>query len=137
LTAVLCSLWRNLIGRCLDQKGKAQCASCHDPHPADAAANPKSLKFGAEDDRMCTQCHAVGPAHTRHAASSEAARCVSCHMPKIMNSLMFPARTHQIDDRPSAAMTERFGPRESPNACLACHAEKDVKWLGAELRAWR
>lgn len=119
------------------REGEAQCGSCHDPHPANAAANPKSLKFAENDDRMCLQCHAPAFAevkHVRHEASSEGARCVACHMPKIMNSLMFPARTHQIDDRPNVAMTERFGPRESPNACLGCHAERDVQWLRAQNR---
>ena len=127
------------------RRGQAQCGSCHDPHPANAPANPKSLKFAEDDDRMCHQCHApasASSAHMKHAthverASSPAVQCVSCHMPKIMNSLMFTARTHQIDDRPNAAMTERFGPRESPNACLSCHAEKDTRWLREQLRSWR
>lgn len=121
------------------RKGQAQCGNCHDPHPANAAANPKSLKFSENDDRMCLQCHQpryAATEHVKHAIETEAARCVACHMPKIMNSLMFSARTHQIDDRPNAAMTERFGPRESPNACLNCHAERDAKWIGEQLRFW-
>jgi hypothetical protein len=54
----------------------------------------------------------------------------------IMNSVMFKARTHQIDDIPNAEMTERFGPDESPNACLLCHAEKDTQWVKLRLQAW-
>jgi hypothetical protein len=34
------------------------------------------------------------------------------------------ARTHQIDDIPSAETIERFGAEESPNACLLWHLEK-------------
>ena len=119
--------------------GQASCGSCHDPHPLDAAANPASLKFRGRPDQMCLQCHprfaANVEAHTRHAAASEASRCVSCHMPRIMNSVMFLARTHQIDDRPRPDLTLRFGPRESPNSCQLCHLEKDAQWVAAQLRS--
>ena len=54
---------------------------------------------------------------------------MSCHMPAIMNSMLFRARTHQIDDVPNIARLERFGQEESPNACLLCHQEKNVAWL--------
>lgn len=120
------------------RKGGATCVSCHDPHPADAATNLKSVKFGG-GDRMCTQCHQgldLGK-HTRHAAASEGARCTSCHMSKIMGALLFQAGSHQIDERPSAEMTERFGQAESPNACLMCHKDKDGTWLQEQLRSWR
>ena len=123
------------------QQGRSHCGNCHDPHPADAAANPRSLKFLDDPDQMCTQCHesyADNPAaHTRHAADSEAARCASCHMPRIMNSLLFEAGTHRIDSIPSAEAVERFGPEESPNACLLCHADKDVAWLKKQLADWK
>ena len=122
------------------RQGKAHCGHCHDPHPADSADNPKSLKFRENSDQMCLQCHgtyASAPsAHTGHAADSEASRCVSCHMPRIMNSMMFMAGTHRIDDIPDAAMTERFGPEDSPNACLACHQDKSANWLARSLADW-
>jgi predicted CXXCH cytochrome family protein len=122
------------------RRGTAQCASCHNPHPPDAADNPTSVKFRADPDRMCLQCHsAIGPkieAHTHHATGSEGARCVSCHMPRIMNSLLFQARSHQTDDIPRAASTARFGPNESPNACLICHRDRDAVWLAAQLQNW-
>jgi hypothetical protein len=50
-------------------------------------------------------------------------------MPRIMDALLFPARTHEIDDVPDVEMTERFGQADSPNACLVCHKDRDVKWL--------
>jgi hypothetical protein len=121
------------------RKGGATCVSCHDPHPKDAAENSKSLKFGG-DDRMCTQCHAgatyAAEGHTRHAAGSEGARCVSCHMPKIMGALLFQAGSHQIDDRPSAETAARFGQAGSPNACFLCHKDRDVSWLRKQLSSW-
>jgi hypothetical protein len=89
---------------------------------------------------MCLQCHdkfaANVSAHSHHPASSDASRCVNCHMPKIMNSLLFQARTHQIDDIPDAGMNARFGQQESPNACLICHSNKDAQWADPKLRAW-
>ncbi len=123
------------------QTGGATCASCHDPHPPDPAANPTSLKYGADDDRMCVQCHTAFAAaperHTRHAAGSEASRCVSCHMPRIAEALIFQARSHQIDDIPDAGMTARFGAADSPNACLTCHRERSTAWLAEALAARR
>jgi predicted CXXCH cytochrome family protein len=113
--------------------------SCHDPHPPDPAANPTSLRFGPDADEMCVQCHTSlreSPSHhTRHAAGTEASRCVSCHMPKIAEALLFKARSHEIDDVPDAAMTERFGPADSPNACLSCHGDRDVGWLRSAMAA--
>jgi hypothetical protein len=121
--------------------GTAQCASCHDPHPRDAEHNPVSLKFRDDSDRMCTQCHAGMASrieeHTHHRATSEASRCVSCHMPKIMDSLMFKAGSHQIDEVPDAAMTARFGQEESPNACLECHQDRDTSWAAGNLERWK
>jgi hypothetical protein len=57
-------------------------------------------------------------------------------MPRIMNGLLFRARTHQIDDIPKADMTARFGPEDSPNACLLCHPGKDIQWVEPRLQAW-
>ena len=121
------------------KKGEAHCGNCHDPHPANPGGNPTSLKHEADSNQMCLQCHPAKYAangHTRH-AGGEASRCVNCHMPKIMNSLLFAARSHQIDDRPQAGPTLRFGRLESPNACLSCHEDQDGKWLEKSLREWR
>ncbi len=128
-----------LRSRCY-REGQAHCGHCHDPHPADSATNPTSLRFRNNKDQMCLQCHgglAAGlEEHTRHEPQSPASRCAACHMPKIMNSMMFQAGTHRIDDIPDAAMTERFGPEESPNACLACHEEQTPAWAGQLLADW-
>ncbi len=119
--------------------GGATCVSCHDPHPRNAAENPKSLKFNGSD-RMCTQCHSVttfaAETHTRHSAASAGARCVSCHMPNIMGALLFQAGSHEIDSRPSAELTARFGQEGSPNACLLCHKDKGISWLQNQLSSW-
>lgn len=118
------------------RKGGATCASCHAPHSGEAG--DQGLRFAQEPDRMCLQCHAAGTfaaaKHTKH--EGNAARCASCHMPKIMNSLLFKAGSHQIDEKPSAEMTARFGQKDSPNACLLCHTDKGVAWVSEQLRSW-
>jgi hypothetical protein len=58
-------------------------------------------------------------------------------MPRIMDALLFRARTHQIDDIPDAEMTRRFGQEESPNACLLCHEEKSTEWVQRSLLSWK
>ena len=56
-------------------------------------------------------------------------------MPRIMDALLFAARSHEIDDVPDAQMTARFGQEESPNACLMCHADRDDLWLRENMAA--
>jgi predicted CXXCH cytochrome family protein len=124
-------------------KGQATCGTCHDPHGHDAASNPTSIKYRDQPDLMCTGCHsqflssAALASHTHHRIESEASRCVSCHMPRIMDAVLFRARTHQIDDIPNADMTLRFGQEDSPNACLLCHSEKNAPWVKQQLTAWK
>jgi predicted CXXCH cytochrome family protein len=124
------------------RKGQASCGTCHNPHVHNESSNPTSLKFQDRPDLMCTGCHSQfqdksrQAAHTHHPIDSEASRCVSCHMPRIMDALLFRARSHQIDDIPNAAMTLRFGEKESPNACLLCHKEKGAQWVQGQLAAW-
>jgi len=125
------------------KKGAVSCGTCHNPHAHDSASNPTSLKFRDNPDQMCTGCHtqfqdsARAAEHSHHSASSEGSRCVSCHMPRIMDALLFRARYHQMDDIPNADMTRRFGQDESPNACLLCHQSKDADWVQQQLSAWR
>jgi predicted CXXCH cytochrome family protein len=124
------------------KRSSVSCVSCHDPHGHDSDSNPTSVKFRDRPDLMCTGCHkqfqdaAAVVQHSHHAADSEASRCVSCHMPRIMDALLFRARYHQIDDIPNAEMTKRFGQEESPNACLLCHTKKDADWVQAQLTTW-
>ncbi len=125
------------------RKGQVSCGTCHNPHGHDAGSNPTAIKFRGQPDLMCTNCHlqfqssASVAAHTHHRADSEGSRCVSCHMPRIMDAVLFRARTHQIDDIPNADMTQRFGQEESPNAWLLCHSERSAGWVKEKLAAWK
>jgi predicted CXXCH cytochrome family protein len=122
------------------RKGTAQCATCHAPHLPNFRSNLTSLKFKEKPDEICLQCHEPlrghVAEHTHHPAGSEGSQCVSCHMPKIVNALLFQARSHQIEI-PRADLTERFGQTESPNACLMCHTGKDARWASQKLERWR
>ena len=125
------------------QQGHASCGSCHDPHLPHFSSNKTSLKFLNNPNRMCTQCHIQfkSPAqtvqHTHHILNSKGSLCVNCHMPPIMDSLLFWARTHRIDNIPDPKMTLRFGKKDSPNACLLCHTDKDANWVAASLQNWK
>jgi len=56
-------------------------------------------------------------------------------MPRIVDALLFKARSHQIDDVPDQAMTARFGNDDSPNACSSCHRDRDAVWLQTQMTA--
>lgn len=121
-------------------RGTAQCATCHSPHLDNFESNPTSLKFQKDPNEMCLGCHVEFRAHiaqhTHHKLDTEASQCVSCHMPRIMNALLFRARSHQIEI-PSADLTERFGQQDSPNVCLDCHKKESVEWVKRQLASWR
>jgi predicted CXXCH cytochrome family protein len=125
------------------QKAEVSCGTCHNPHTHDESSNPTALKFPDDPNQMCTGCHTKlrdttkAAAHSHHPANSEASQCVSCHMPRIMDALLFRARTHQIDDIPNPDMTQRFGQSESPNACLQCHTEKSAQWVKQQITSWK
>jgi len=121
-------------------RGTAQCASCHSPHLDNFATNETSLKYLKNPNEMCLQCHEKYrnrvAEHSRHEAGGEASRCVTCHMPRIAEALLFKARSHQIE-APTADLTERFGQQESPNVCVSCHSEKAVGWAKEQLARWQ
>ncbi len=131
----------SLVRSACFKKGQVHCGHCHDPHRDDASSNFTSLKFPDQPDQLCLQCHSDYSRkielHSGHSADSQASRCVSCHMPRIMKSLLFEAGTHRIDDIPDAEMTLRFGQQESPNACLLCHSDQDAQWVKQQLLARR
>lgn len=120
-------------------RGTAQCASCHSPHLGNFESNKTALKFSADPNEMCLGCHQSlrnrTLEHSRHSSGTEASKCVTCHMPRIVNALLFKARSHQIEV-PTIDLTQRFGQEESPNVCLTCHAEKTSNWVREQLASW-
>ena len=124
------------------RKGTVTCGTCHDPHSHTGPSNTTSLKYQDDPDRMCVGCHTqladkvAAAVHTHHPIESVASRCVSCHMPRIMDGLLFRARSHQIDDVPNAENTIRFGQDDSPNACMLYHTDKPAEWVRSQLKTW-
>jgi predicted CXXCH cytochrome family protein len=115
-----------------------RCSDCHDPH---------SLRLRAEGDALCVRCHSETPEprfpglrakrydareHHHHAEASPGARCVACHMPERSYMVVDPRRDHSLRI-PRPDLSVRFG---TPNACNACHADRDAAWAAAAALRW-
>lgn len=114
------------------------CGDCHDPHSADLKASGNAV---------CTQCHNPDgradfptlrpadydtPAHHHHASGTPGAQCVSCHMPEKAYMIVDPRRDHSFRV-PRPDLTLSIG---TPNACTACHADRDPEWAAQAVRTW-
>ncbi len=108
-------------------KAGVACADCHEPH---------SLALRKEGNALCGQCHLPAkfdvPSHHRHAEGSEAARCVSCHMPARTYMVVDPRRDHSFRV-PSPDLSVEMG---TPNACNDCHRDASPKWAAEKIVAW-
>jgi len=105
-------------------EGGATCASCHDSHSLEPV--------GADvADGSCLPCHGelATVDHTHHVNWRGAgARCIECHMPRILGGLMDHQREHRIAN-PMPWLPE-------PDACTVCHDDKDKAWSIAATEAW-
>jgi hypothetical protein len=100
------------------------CADCHEPH---------GLGLRASGNAVCAQCHLPTrfdtPEHHHHTADSDAARCVTCHMPARTYMVVDPRRDHSFQvPRPELSVT--LG---TPNACTACHQDQPPTWATDQL----
>jgi predicted CXXCH cytochrome family protein len=113
------------------------CTTCHDPHRADA------LRATIDDNKLCNDCHtayrdpAALAAHTGHGSdpiANAGARCVECHMPRIVEhagSVRLRSHTYW---GPNPKRSRELG---TPDACLLCHTDKDSDWSeAATLKIW-
>jgi predicted CXXCH cytochrome family protein len=124
-----------LQSRCT-QQGDLTCTTCHGMHDGDPRGQ---LRPGAVGDQACTGCHgglasdAAKLSHTHHASGGAGARCVSCHMPRIVYGVLEIHRSHRIEV-PDPARAARFG---RPDACTGCHVDETQTWAAAALqRLW-
>ena len=125
-----------LQSRCA-QEGVLTCISCHDMH---GGAPRGQLRKTARGDLACTSsCHtrfstaSAKALHTHHDAAGEGARCVSCHMPRIVYGVMDIHLSHRIEI-PDPAQAIRTG---RPDACTLCHVERSRAWVrAARGRLW-
>lgn len=102
------------------------CSNCHEPHGA---------RLRAPGNALCLQCHQ--PArfqtveHFFHPPDSAGAQCVNCHMPGSTFMGVDRRRDHSFRV-PDPVASLRFG---VPNACTACHADRDDAWAAAFITA--
>jgi predicted CXXCH cytochrome family protein len=121
----------------MHEKG-VTCSNCHDPHTA---------KLTFEGNAVCTQCHNEtgraefptlkkriydGPEHTHHKAGTEAAQCVTCHMPE-RNYMIVDGRRDHFFRVPDPLLSEKA---KSPDACLTCHDKEKAAWAAEHIAKW-
>jgi Flp pilus assembly protein TadD len=103
------------------------CSDCHEPH---------SGKLRAEGNAVCGQCHLPAqfdrPSHHHHAAGSAGAQCGNCHMPTRTYMVIDPRHDHSFRV-PRPDLSAQIG---TPNACNACHANRDARWAATRIRSW-
>ncbi|WP_373502967.1 multiheme c-type cytochrome [Aestuariivirga sp.] len=130
-----------ILGSFLQSKMKAKgvtCSNCHEPHGG---------KLVAEGNAVCTQCHSEAgntefpslarrsydtPTHHHHKADSEAAQCVTCHMPDRAYMVTDKRRDHFFR-MPDPLQSKAAG---SPDACTTCHTDKTAEWANAAITGW-
>ena len=103
------------------------CSDCHEPH---------SGTLRAQGNAVCTQCHAAGKfdatAHHHHRTGSPGAQCANCHMPTTTYMVIDPRHDHSLRiPRPDQSV--QLG---TPNACNACHGNRDARWAAAQVKDW-
>ena len=105
-------------------EGGLACTDCHGWH-SDQAQHPEHV------DAVCSRCHTAqtGRDHTHHAMKGEGGRCVNCHMPRLLTGLMAHQRDHRISSPLPAA-------EEAPDACTACHRDRDKAWAARWAEDW-
>src|SRR5215467_2249262 len=114
------------------------CFSCHDVHGT--SNNADLIKPVGQ---LCLTCHGPsspnGPhaatieAHTHHRAGSTGSECVSCHMPKIEQTIAdINVRSHTFNFIPPE-MTDQY---KIPNSCTSCHTDKSTDWARQAMKDW-
>lgn len=116
------------------------CSDCHDPHSGklraeEAVAIERDVPDGRAND-VCATCHQPAvfdvPAHHRHAAGSDAARCVSCHMPTKLYMVVDARHDHSLRV-PRPDLSVKLG---TPNACNTCHTDHTPQWAADAVVRW-
>ncbi len=103
------------------------CSDCHDPHRA---------RLRQTGNAVCARCHLPaaydGPQHSFHPAGTEAARCVSCHMPQRYYMVVDGRRDHSFRV-PRPDLSRKLG---TPNACNDCHRDRAPAWAAEAIAQW-
>ena len=119
--------YQGLLQSPCSERGELTCTSCHGMHEGDPSGQLRPLLTG---DRVCTRCHeelarpAALTRHAHHAASGKGARCVGCHMPRIVYGLVSVHVSHRIESPDPA----RDAALARPDAGTGCHADETRAW---------
>ena len=114
------------------------CFSCHDVHGT--SNNADLIKPVGQ---LCLTCHSGGSPngpramtvedHTHHASGSAGSECVSCHMPKIEQTIAdINVRSHTFAFI-TPAMSDEY---KIPNPCLSCHTNRTTEWARETMKGW-
>jgi tetratricopeptide (TPR) repeat protein len=118
-------VWGSFVQSAMYAAG-VTCSDCHDPH---------ALRI-EDADATCARCHSpavfAAPAHHHHQPGSDAARCVSCHMPERVYMGVDARHDHSLRV-PRPDVSAQIG---SPDACTACHADRDPAWAARAIADW-
>jgi predicted CXXCH cytochrome family protein len=107
----------------LRQEGNVLCAGCHSPTPV--------ARAHVDLSRLARKSYDT-PEHHHHEPGTPGSRCVDCHMPQRTYMVVDPRRDHSFRvPRPDLAPATG-----APDACSACHAERDPAWAAARITAW-
>lgn len=113
------------------------CSDCHNVHSGAVKGFDSESIASSANDAVCAQCHRADiyavPTHHHHPIDSEAARCVTCHMPERTYMQVDPRRDHSFH-KPAPALSQLLG---TPNVCTDCHSERDNAWAADQIEIWR
>jgi predicted CXXCH cytochrome family protein len=119
-----------VYGSFLQSKMHAKGVNCLDCH------NAHTMKLKIQNNALCLQCHKASkfeaPSHHKHNMFSEGAQCVNCHMPDKTYMGVDKRRDHSFKI-PAPHISNEFG---TPNACTACHDQKDNTWAATQIESW-
>ena len=106
-------VWGSFVQSAMYRAG-VTCNDCHDAHSLGVR--------GGEGNAVCTQCHTAArfdaSGHHFHPAGTDAARCVSCHMPARTYMGVDARRDHSFRV-PDPEVAEAVG---APDPCTTCHS---------------
>jgi hypothetical protein len=132
-----------LQSRCA-QRGALTCTTCHGMHEGDPRGQLRAAFAGggAASDGMCTGCHAAlagdeaKARHSRHDPAGAGARCVACHMPRVVYGVLDVHRSHRIEipgaPLPALAGRGRDLVDDRPDACALCHDDVPPALFGGD-----
>ncbi|MCM2678225.1 multiheme c-type cytochrome [Echinimonas agarilytica] len=110
----------------MHEKG-VTCSNCHNVHTG---------KVRSQTNGLCSQCHMPSEfdvkEHHGHEPDSEAAQCVTCHMPENTYMVVDDRRDHSFKV-PRPLLADAIG---SPSVCQSCHEDKDATWAADEIKTW-